>query len=417
MSNSDFAEDGRSIRVLDYLAYVPTLHFGMTEQEFAQYSSTREPRSVLLAMLRDELGWHVSIHTLSLTESRRCQLPPLNIPIHFHKVSGGSVVRVLKPFEPARRRFLRFLASVRFWRELVKTKPQLFIFRGNLYSMFSHVLGRYLDAKGIPYIFEEHSIRIVVDRSCRRFAHRAKKVIVLTDETAAAYVRGYGLAKENVVVVSNGVLTDRFIPARDRANQEFPRLAFAGHQTHAKGFDIALQCLAAVRKRWPKAQLEVAGVPLPNSQSFAETALSALSPEDRSAVVLHGWLNTDELISLYHRADILLFPSRAGNDGHEGEPRVVLEAMSCGLPVAAIDGSGGHCSIIARSGTGRLAETSSGYCEAVVDYLSEPRRVSEDRDQVRNFVAKTYAISKVYETYKACCLEAINGDERRGNPV
>jgi len=45
-----------------------------------------------------------------------------------------------------------------------------------------------------------------------------------------------------------------------------------------------------------------------------------------------GFLDEDELLYYYHNADLLIYPSQADNC-----PLVVIEAMSCGLPVVAFE--------------------------------------------------------------------------------
>jgi glycosyltransferase involved in cell wall biosynthesis len=57
--------------------------------------------------------------------------------------------------------------------------------------------------------------------------------------------------------------------------------------------------------------------------------------ERYSDAVYWGFKNQTELVALYQEADVFVFPSRTDTFG-----LVLLEAMACGLPVAAYPVSG-----------------------------------------------------------------------------
>lgn len=391
-----------------YMAFVPELHFGMSEDEFVRYSSSYEPRSLLLAKLRDDMGWRVAIHMLSSKGSRRRSTEPLNIPIHFHELTGRFLIHFFSKFGFARRRLLRVMASARFRAELSKEPPAIFVFRGNMFSIFSHGLARDLTRRKIPYIYENHGLGTVIDPKLRTFVEGAKRIFVLSQEAADEVVEGYGISAQKVVVITNGVATGQFKPAENRDQKGFPRMAYVGRLSREKGFDLAVEALRQTRKQWPEATLEVAGKTIPETQSFCEEILRALDTDERAAIRLRGWLDSTELVNLYSSADVLLFPSRIAKEGHgEGEPRSVLEGMSCGLPVLAIDGSGAHCNIIVRSGTGALSPDAASYTDVAMRYLEDTSKLLEDRIEARKYILENHSIEAAYEIYKRCCLEAL----------
>jgi glycosyltransferase involved in cell wall biosynthesis len=274
-----------------------------------------------------------------------------------------------------------------------------------MYSIFSHRLARWLTARGVPYLYESHGAGIDLDRACRKFIEGAARVIVLTDAARDEFVLGYGLPPERVTIVSNGVAIDQFAPG-DQPEVAYPRLAFAGRLSRAKGFDLALRALHEVRKRWPHAVLEVAGSHWPSEGSFSKDALTQMHEADRAAVNLLGWVDKDDLVGVYRRADLLLFPSRVANEGDgEGEPRAVLEAMASGTPVAAIAESGGHCAIIAASNSGIIAPVAQVFGESVCAYLKDRERVRRDGAAARQHIVANHSIEAVYETYRRCYLE------------
>lgn len=79
----------------------------------------------------------------------------------------------------------------------------------------------------------------------------------------------------------------------------------------------------------------------------AERQLREQMPDARFV----GWLSSEELVAYYNRASVLVLPSRFDAFGC-----VVLEAMSCGLPVAAYNTKGPK-DIIQHNSSGILVDT------------------------------------------------------------
>jgi glycosyltransferase involved in cell wall biosynthesis len=104
------------------------------------------------------------------------------------------------------------------------------------------------------------------------------------------------------------------------------RLIIVGRQKGAKGTEILIQALALIHHAYPEAALDVVG------DGSAVPALKRLAAElgIGEKVVFHGKVNHAEVIRLLQRAHVFCFPSKS-----EGFPKVVLEALACGLPVIA----------------------------------------------------------------------------------
>ena len=98
-----------------------------------------------------------------------------------------------------------------------------------------------------------------------------------------------------------------------------PILLFAGRLSEEKGVLDVIEAWKLIRARVPGAQLVFAG------RGPAEAHLRALAPEARFT----GWVDQETLAGWYRASAMLLFPSRFDTFGC-----AVLEALSCGLPVA-----------------------------------------------------------------------------------
>src|SRR5262249_36846133 len=162
------------------------------------------PRSLVLAKLREINGWNVSIHILTDKSSRVEVKGPIEIPIHFHPLTGKRLLPLIVKVRPLRKRLPRFGFSLNFAIALLKHQPEIMVFRGNIDSLFSQLLARWLCASGLKYVYEHHSVTFPFSKAHKKFLQRAAKVFVLTNDTKRAVVDGYGLPEHRVKVVPNG---------------------------------------------------------------------------------------------------------------------------------------------------------------------------------------------------------------------
>jgi len=123
------------------------------------------------------------------------------------------------------------------------------------------------------------------------------------------------------------------------------RLVFLGRLVPWKGVDIVLEVFAEVKKQTPSAELWIIGdgPERPRLQQQAK-ALGLCG-----AVTFHGWAAPEECPRLLSQCDVFLYPSVFDCGG-----AVVLEAMSLGLTVVALNWGGPGDYL--ESGSGVLVE-------------------------------------------------------------
>ena len=109
------------------------------------------------------------------------------------------------------------------------------------------------------------------------------------------------------------------------------RMVFLGRLVSWKGADMLLDVFAEVKKQTPSAELWIIGEgpERPRLQRQAE-ALGICG-----AVTFHGWAAPEECPRLLSQCDVFLYPSVFDCGG-----AVVLEAMSLGLTVVAVNWGG-----------------------------------------------------------------------------
>lgn len=169
-------------------------------------------------------------------------------------------------------------------------------------------------------------------RDFARYASRVHRVVVnLTEGERVLLRRLYPRLKPRAVVIPNGVDTDRFRPPTPEEREQMrghlaiqpddTLAVFVGHEFERKGLRITLEAL----QRTPGVVLAVVG----GSSSMIESAqadAAALGVLDQTRFV--GTLS--DPTPVLAAADVFVLPS-----AYEANALVVLEALSCGLPVLA----------------------------------------------------------------------------------
>lgn len=128
--------------------------------------------------------------------------------------------------------------------------------------------------------------------------------------------REYGIASQ---VIPTGVDAEFFSPDWERAQNLRPQVLFVGSLRPFK----QPQFLLSAALRFPQADFRIAG-----GGPLAEELAARITHERITNAKLLGPMQASQLRDEYRRADVFLFPSQ-----WEGSPKVVLEAMACGLPV------------------------------------------------------------------------------------
>jgi glycosyltransferase involved in cell wall biosynthesis len=103
------------------------------------------------------------------------------------------------------------------------------------------------------------------------------------------------------------------------------RLVIACRQDREKGTGIVIESLPLILKEFPLATLDVLG----DGAALSEFKKLAADLHVSDRVEFHGKVNHARLLELLGQADLFCYPTKAS----EGFPKVVLEALACGLPV------------------------------------------------------------------------------------
>lgn len=138
-------------------------------------------------------------------------------------------------------------------------------------------------------------------------------------------------------------------------DQDIPVLLYVGRVSAEKGVMEFPEILRNVQQTLPKTQLVLVG------QGPLVGELKQLIPD----AIFIDWVSQNQLPLIYASADLFVFPSK-----FDTFSCVVLEAISCGLPVVAYKTKGPK-EIIANSGCGEVVMSKAEMIQVIITYLND----------------------------------------------
>ncbi|MBA2281493.1 MAG: glycosyltransferase [Acidimicrobiia bacterium] len=240
----------------------------------------------------------------------------------------------------------------------------------------------------LPLVSTFHTLArvkaITGDREPQRRIDAEAEVIACSDAITAScpaeaddLVAHYGADRSRIELVPPGVLHAFFSPGEQAGaraalglDDDRPVLLFVGRIQPLKGVDVAVEALAAVRRRRPDALLVIvggaSGADGTGEVERIRALIDALGLADNVRFVEP---QPHHLLSTYYRAaDVVVVPSRSESFG-----LVALEAAACGTPVVAA-AVGGLRTLVDHGRTGFLVDARDplAYAAAIEAVLDDP---------------------------------------------
>ncbi len=263
---------------------------------------------------------------------------------------------------------------------------------------------------GLPVVahyhhLEDKSLDYVVNRWT---VGRYQALITVSQFSKDQIARRYGVERDRIHVVPNGVDAERFRPLGDGLSIESTPLepgarvlAFIGSLIRRKNVEILPDILARLLPRHPDLHLLVAGEG-PERETLVDGA-GRCDVADR--VHLLGPISEEEKVRLLNRAEVFLFPSRL-----EGFGLAVAEAMACGTPVVAAR-AGALPEVVEDGLTGWLCdpEDPEAFVVAVDRLLQDPALGRSTGEAGRRRVLERFrwesAGARILEIYERTAVE------------
>jgi spore coat protein SA len=238
----------------------------------------------------------------------------------------------------------------------------------------------------------------IIDVKIRQWAIRKTDLTLSVSDAMGRIYQSAGVVTDRTTTVYNPPTEEdrKHDPEDIRRRYGIPRDAlmvlYAGKFSFGKGTDVLLEIVPDVGRAVPRALFVLAGrksplIPIPSNES----------------VVATGPLRHEEVVGLYSIADVVAVPSV----WKEPFPRVILEAMSAGLPVVATR-TGGIPELVEDGVTGILVPPRDGrrLAEALIQLLEEPetRRTMGESGQrkLERFFTRERIRDDLVKAYRAC---------------
>lgn len=193
-----------------------------------------------------------------------------------------------------------------------------------------------------------------------RFLYRqADRVICQSRAMAEDLAEKTAIPSEQIAVLPNPVDIEGILAALHAPSRwcgDGPHLLAAGRLAPEKGFDLLIEALVRVRKRFPGIDLTIAG------SGREKAALLALSREANLGDSFRIAESLDTPYRFFSGATLFVLSSR-----NEGMPNALLEAAAAGIPLVATPASGGVVDLLRGQKGAWLAANVSA--EALADAL------------------------------------------------
>jgi glycosyltransferase involved in cell wall biosynthesis len=209
---------------------------------------------------------------------------------------------------------------------------------------------------------------------------RATRIFSVS-ESLKQHAIGLGAPGDNIVVVGNGVDMGKFhrldrqsVRQRLGLPQDAQVLVSVGALVERKGFHRVIECLPALRQRFPRLRYLVVGGAGPEGDFGAPLRSAVIDLGLQECVTFLGTLAAEELKIPLSAADVFVLATR-----NEGWANVFLEAMACGLPVVTTD-VGGNAEVVKHAGLGILVPF--GHPDELARAIADALERRWDRDAI-----------------------------------
>jgi glycosyltransferase involved in cell wall biosynthesis len=222
---------------------------------------------------------------------------------------------------------------------------------------------------------------------------QASDVVTTVSRSIAQELKEYHFDPDEVVVIGNGVDEKFFVPAQNTIDDD-KYIMYAGHIDREKGLFDLVDCGEYICNQRSDISFILAG--RGRDLDKLKKKVRKLGLQDK--FIFLGQVGKDQLVQLYQNATLFAFPSY-----HEGLPTVLLEAMSCGLPVIATDVRGNR-DLISSGKNGILVPSRSPkeIADAILRLLDDEKMRRKLGKNARETIEEQYTWDEISNRMVKC---------------
>lgn len=262
-----------------------------------------------------------------------------------------------------------------------------------------------IKALDVPMLVTLHGYDINIDREWwesgkrgRRRRRYPSQLLSLAQEPRVGFIAvsdairkraiAFGIPAEKIVVRHIGIDTTKFRPAGAAIGRRRKRVLFVGRLVEKKGLEYLIRAFAEIQAQVSDAELVIIG------DGPQRQPLQALARHLNVRADFRGVLPGEEIAKALSETRVFCLPGiTAANGDAEGLPTVIVEAMSCGVPVVT-SANGADEAVIDRQ-TGYIFPPRDG--EAMVDHivaiLTDDTLAQSLAENARRHAAANFAIA------------------------
>lgn len=207
-----------------------------------------------------------------------------------------------------------------------------------------------------------------------------------------AYIQLKKRNVKNLEYLGKGVDTDFYTPAAAGVGERKFVFLFVGRIVPIKNIDLIIQAVELIKQ---KVEFKVQIVGQKDTDEYVRLAELVKANGLEKIIEFIGFMHGKKLVDKYQHSDALLVTSH-----YDNSPTVVIEAMSCGLPVIAT-AVGGLPLMVKHDEDGVLIAPGSvdELASTMIDFVSTPEKVENYSKSARERALVEYNKSKIYKQY------------------
>lgn len=213
-------------------------------------------------------------------------------------------------------------------------------------------------------------------------AYRIADVVVVTTHSIKAFIRKkYKIEEEKIAIIPNYVDTEVFKPLEIKKDKK--RVTFVGRLDNEKNLFSLVDAVNGL-----DVELVLIG-----DGPLKEELKRKVRDEKIKNVIFAGIIPNEKLPEELNKSAIFIQPSL-----YEGNPKTLLEAMACGLPVIGTDVVGIN-EVVGHKLNGYLCGTSTGAIRGAIGSVLEDNELQKRMgENARKTIVDEYSLEKLVKT-------------------
>jgi glycosyltransferase involved in cell wall biosynthesis len=300
----------------------------------------------------------------------------------------GTRIRIFSKRLPIPDLLYGFFIPFYFWKQLKKIRlVRIHQMAGAIPALITRwILQKPLIARcgfeWFIFLKHQHASRLKqwIVNFWEKITYRSAKIVIMTTKKDANFiVNRYGISWEKIAVIPNYVDIDLFKPLNEKKQKG--SICFVGRLEKQKNLFALIE------------GLKDTGVHLIlYGEGSLKSELKKLAKQLEISVEFRGRIDNERLPEALNACELFILPSF-----YEGNPKVLLEAMACGLPVIGTRVEGIK-SIIENGRNGMLCETDADSIRtAIQQLLNDPEKQTHLGKAARQIILETSSISRAVE--------------------